>query len=378
MNILLVASDNNVASGAFNSMVFLAKELKKNGNNVYVTIPCKGNGEKLLKENDINYLFVKSYNWIGKTYNDRITKLKNIIKKVRLIYNVLPYFKYKQIIKKYNIDIVHNNTVYTYIAALAAKSCNKKLVWHIREFLEEDQNSKFLLKNYSIRLLNQSDKIICISHTIYDKYSKILNENKLEIVYNGIDINKYYVEREILQNKKVRMLCVGGVTEKKGQFDLVDSLGKFYKNNKLDFELKLVGNYDKKAALRIKELEQKYNIFVELCGKQDNTPKFYKNADIVYMCSVSEAFGRVTVEGMLSGALIIGKNCAATCELLQNNKTGLLYYNTNDLVEKIKYVYDNIDVCKMIAKNGQKDASKRFTSEINGREINEIYKNLIK
>ena len=96
------------------------------------------------------------------------------------------------------------------------------------------------------------------------------------------------------------------------------------------------------------------------------------------MCSVSEAFGRVTVEGMLSGALIIGKNCAATCELLQNNKTGLLYYNTNDLVEKIKYVYDNIDVCKMIAKNGQKDASKRFTSEINGREINEIYKNLIK
>ena len=39
--------------------------------------------------------------------------------------------------------------------------------------MEEDQNSKFLLKGYSKKLINKADRIICISKAIYDKDSEM-------------------------------------------------------------------------------------------------------------------------------------------------------------------------------------------------------------
>jgi glycosyltransferase involved in cell wall biosynthesis len=62
------------------------------------------------------------------------------------------------------------------------------------------------------------------------------------------------------------------------------------------------------------------------------------SSDIVLVCSRSEAFGRVTIEGMFSGRPVIGARSAATAELIKDGVNGLLYDpgNPGDLAEKIK------------------------------------------
>lgn len=379
MNILLVASDNSISSGAFNSLTFLAKELKKNKHNVYVTIPYKGNGVKLLEENEIKYLYIKSYDWIGSNNTSVKYKIVNGISRLKMLYNIIPYFKYRKLLKEYEIDLVHNNTSYTYIAAKASISNKTKLVWHIREFLEEDQNNKFLFKKYSHKLMNKSNKIICISNKIYEKYSKYLKNDKMNVIYNGVDINKYYIENKTIFNKpSVSLLCVGGVTERKGQFELAEAVSRLKSENKYDVNLKLVGDYSPIAKERIDDIQKKYNVnCIELLGKRSDIPKFYNDADIVFMCSVSEAFGRVTVEGMFSGCLVIGKDCAATSEILKHQETGLLYNDVESLIANIKYAIDNKEESRIIAKKGQEYAKNRFTSEKNANEIIKVYEELM-
>lgn len=61
------------------------------------------------------------------------------------------------------------------------------------------------------------------------------------------------------------------------------------------------------------------------------------------VCSSSEAFGRVTLESMLSGLPVIGADTAGTGELIINGMNGLLYKNKdeNDLALKIHMLLDD-------------------------------------
>lgn len=379
MNILLVLSDNSTSSGAFNSGTILAKELIQKGHNVLVTVPRRGDGEKLLIENKVPYLRVESVNWI--VYNQKSFKnqIKKIVKFFKLFYNIIPYYKYKKLIRKNKIQVIHNNTTHTYIAAKAGISEGKKIVWHIREFLEEDQGVRILSKKAGYKLINKSDKIICISSSIYQKYEKVFKGKKLEVIYNGIDEKKYLLSNHnILENDEINLLCVGAVKEKKGQFELCEAIGKLLNKCKYNIKLKLIGGYDDYAEKRIKDICDKYKInnIIELKGKQEDTVKFYSKADIVFMCSTNEAFGRVTVEGMMSGALVVGKDCAATSEIIDNGKTGILYKDSKELVECIEYAIENKEESRKIAKNGQVFAKNLFTAEKNANEIIKIYKQL--
>ena len=109
-------------------------------------------------------------------------------------------------------------------------------------------------------------------------------------------------------------------------------------------------------------------------GHQTNVENFYEIADISFTCSEFEAFGRTTVEAMLSGDLVIGADSGATTELLSDNR-GLLYklYDSDDLFEKIRYAIENPSVSRQIAKNGRKYMIENMNAEKNAEKIYNLY-----
>ena len=97
------------------------------------------------------------------------------------------------------------------------------------------------------------------------------------------------------------------------------------------------------------------------------------------MCSQSEAFGRVTVEAMMSGCLVIGANAGGTMELISDNVTGLLYTSGDysDLAEKIKFALKYPEKMRVIAKHGQNKMLNEMTAQNNASRINEIYREIV-
>ena len=96
----------------------------------------------------------------------------------------------------------------------------------------------------------------------------------------------------------------------------------------------------------------------------DPTP-FYDDADVVLLCSRSEAYGRVVVEAMKRGVPVVGSRAGGTVEQLQDSGGGLLYEpgNAGDLAAAVQRLYDDDDLRHRLAIDGQAWATGTFSLE---------------
>jgi|GEM_PF-87378 len=378
--ILFVASDNDATSGAFRSMVKLCSLLKECYNlNVSVLLPRKGDGIKLLKEAGIPFTIIQTEDWVVKL-SDGTQRRKEKQKLMR--HNVYALKKIRNYIRQEKFDLIHINTTYHYVAAKAALLLHIPFVWHLREFLEEDQQREIINKSKGYELIKKANTVITISNSLFKKYVSLLGNKNITRIYNGIDKDMFYCpEHRIFKDDVVRFICVGAITEYKGQKQLVEACCKLKEKCKQQFKLLLVGNDGGEYAKDIRAYisENGLNDCIEILGRRDDTSELFKNSDIAFVCSRSEAFGRVTVEAMMSGCLVIGANNAGTSELINNGEDGILYEvdNSEDLCSKIQWALDNKDSSQQIAVNGTKKSSQLFTAQRNAEEIYGVYSSIL-
>lgn len=383
MKILFVTSDNNYTSGAFLSMVKLNQLLNSKFNiNTFVVLPNEGDGNVLLDEINVPYEIVSSCNWVVDIERGK-TKQREREKEEELLGNENAIRRISEIILEQRFDIVHINTSYSYVGALAAISNDIPFVWHIREFLEEDQCRKIWDTDKGYQLMNNSTAVIAISHSIYKKYWNIIKGEKLHLMYNGIDKVEYYKSnKKVFQNEIIEFGIVGGIVPHKGQKELICACGLLKKNGFSQFRLSIVGKGKENYIESLKQLARENDIYenVDFVGPQNEISKILQLFDILFVCSRNEAFGRVTVEGMMSGCIVIGSDTAGTNEILSEGKNGYLYPQGDFtcLTSVIEYVLKHKEDAENIRIVGQKEAIKKYTAIKNAKQIVKLYKSIYK
>ena len=65
--------------------------------------------------------------------------------------------------------------------------------------------------------------------------------------------------------------------------------------------------------------------YIEYCGEIEDQEKIYQDLDIVLMCSFEEAFGRVIIEAMKYGKLIVSTNTGGIPEIIDHEIDGILF-----------------------------------------------------
>lgn len=384
MKILFSTSDNSQHSGAFRSTAFLAHELEQLGYECVVVLPSKGTGTKLLQRLGLQYRYVKSYGWTRQIADN---SLKTQIKwKLTSLYNaVIAKTLFKRVCREEKASVVHLCTSWTYIGGVAALELGIPLVWHIREFLEEDQGRTIYNRSKGNRLIARSNCVIAISKSIYEKYLKILTNARIEQIYNGIDPADYYVRRDDLFSLQTTRMCiVGGVMESKGQLYLVRALRLMYENDFNDnIRLTIVGEmsnppteYQNTLLHEVEKLPKE--VSVTFTGSIPNPQDIIRHCDVTVVCSRAEAFGRVTVEAMMAGNVVVGANTFGTCELIDDGVTGYLYEQNSveSLSERLLYILSHTSEAISIASCGQEMALKKYTSKRNAEQISYIYRQI--
>lgn len=384
--ILFTPSDNNATSGAFLSMVRLLKILMESyGYDVLVLLHNDGTGEKLLKENKIAYKKIRSFNWFV-PYHPK--ELKRKIKKflcyfwmpITYIYNKIVIRRISQLLKKEKIDIVHINTSCCYVGAEAAKQSKIPYVWHIREFLEEDQERTIWNKKLAKRLMSNSNCVITISNSLYKKYINFIPTANVKKIYNGIDESKFLQDRRKINISNTKnIIMVGSINKSKGQIQAIKACQLLKNRNISNFSLSIIGKTsDYSRSLENYVKENSMEEFVRFLGPKENIEEYYFSSDIVLMCSEAEAFGRVTVEAMMAGCLVIGANSGCTPELIEDGYSGILYKSGDyfDLANKIEFALNNANYVRKIVENGRNVMLRTMTAKENAEKINDIYNQL--
>ena len=348
--------------------------------NELLILPNKGNGDDILKSFGINYQLIESRDWVVPLSKKRDDAFYKDIENKKKINNVA-INKIREVIRLNDIDIIHINTTYSYVAAKAALEENIPFVWHLREFLEEDQSNTLWDRKEGNALINKANRIIAISDSIYKKYEDVFDKGKLVRIYNGIDAKKFYKpNRSIFNDDIVKFIMVGGFEYYKGQIEFAKACAKLYASGVHDFKVSFVGTGRGDVREEVENIMADADMHnVDYLGYKKNVEDYFDKADVSFTCAKSEAFGRTTVEAMLSGNIVVGADSAGTKELITDKKTGILYKHgdSDDLYKKMLYVINNKEESRKIADNGRRFMYENMTAEINADNIYSLYEDVL-
>ena len=286
-------------------------------------------------------------------------------------------------LKENRIDLIHFNSLLSCpLLAIAAQKCGIPYVWHIREFLKEDHQQAFPDEKYVYGLVKKSKYIIAISKSVRQKWQKEFSR-PVELVYNGIPYEENYFERkEFFTGDKINLILVGRIVKGKGQMDAVKAVEELKKQGKTDYTLTLVGYRGiEPYELGVKQYIEDHGLSgqIKTMDFTYDLMEYRKNSDIGLVCSKAEAFGRVTIENMLSGLLVIGTNSGGTAELIEDGKDGMLYEveDYKMLAEKIEWAASHREEAKKMILAGQQKASKNYVIQVTAGNIYKLYQKCV-
>lgn len=375
MKVCYVADYGTKISGGHQSLLNLINEVKCNGIEPFIV--CHKNWELITYAESIgiNTKVVSGKIYTVSTNDNGMLKYAKYI--VKRVYNSIHYRQVKKWLKDNKIELVHlNSMLSSEMWAKAAYECGIPYVWHIREFLDADFNRRLVNKNYIYKYVKRASTVIAISTAIKTFWD---NETGIEcnLVYNGLQKDDYFDETDKFTDNCLRCVVVGRITEGKGQIDVVKAVEKLHKQG-INVKLTLVGyrdltEYEKSIKQYVDD--NHLNDYIQLMDYTYNLKSIRARHDIGITSSRAEAFGRVTIENMLSGMLAIGTNSGGTPELIEDKVTGYLYEfgNYEQLAKLIQDAWANIDETRKIAKEGQRIVVERFTINKTAENVMEIY-----
>ncbi|PIR89747.1 hypothetical protein COX75_02285 [bacterium (Candidatus Gribaldobacteria) CG_4_10_14_0_2_um_filter_33_15] len=207
----------------------------------------------------------------------------------------------------------------------------KKIVTSIRSTYQQLKYLPFLILDCLTSFL--ITKYIAVSQAVKDIYVKKLKipEEKIEIIYNGVKIEKFNIEldknliKEKLGIPKENFVIgnIGKLRPEKGQIYLILALTQILKEIP-NTTLVLVGGGEKEK--RIKELAKSFNLEknVILLKERNDIPELLNCFDIFVNPSLYEGMSNSILEAMAAKIPIIASDIPSNRELIEDKKSGLL------------------------------------------------------
>ena len=276
-----------------------------------------------------------------------------------------------QIVRPYHIDIVHSNTSFSIVGFLLARQLRIPHVWHVRECYF-DGFRYFLGKPVMRWLMSRSDKVIAVSKATYDYW-------QMKQMPNAVVRWDAVIQRDDIlyhpRKKKYFLFCAYVMSTVKCPDFAVKAFALSGLKDE-GYTLKMVGQEIRDDKLDLQALCSSLGVSssVEFCGLSNKVSSYFMDATAFLMCSKIEAMGRVTVESMAYGCLVIGRDIGGTSELIEEGVTGLKFKTIEELAEKMRYVAHN-DVSDMI-KAAQEFALNNFCESDYARFMMNTYQDL--
>ena len=227
------------------------------------------------------------------------------------------------------------------------------------------------------------DKIICISdaekQSALDK--KICKEDKLQVIFNGVDIEAY--ENEVHGAVKRKDLnipedafvvgMVGRISPQKAP-DVFVKMAKHVKDEVPNAHFIIVGNGNQEDEIRKYAEDNGFSNSLHITGWVDNPMSYVELFDVACLLSRWEGFGLALPEYMMAGKPIVASRVDAIPNIIRNGENGLLVEVDDDIgaSNAVLRILREDGLRKKIVAQGLEDVHNRF----NARRVSEEHSKL--
>lgn len=228
------------------------------------------------------------------------------------------------------------------------------------------------------------DKIICISdaekQSALDK--KICREDKLQVIFNGVDIEAYEngihgtVKRKDLNIPEDAFVVgmVGRISPQKAP-DIFIKMAKHVKDKVSNAHFIIVGNGDQEAEIKKYAKDNDFLDSLHITGWVDNPMSYVELFDVACLLSRWEGFGLVLPEYMMARKPIVASRVDAIPNIICDGENGLLV-EMDDVVgasTAVLKLYLNNNLKSKLIDEGLKTVYKKFDVQRMTRETEKLF-----
>ncbi|MCP2240963.1 glycogen synthase [Thermoanaerobacterium thermosaccharolyticum] len=368
----------NIYGGAGVHVDYLTKELSKL---MDVDVRCFGE-----QNTSLNNMNVRGYREWEILKKDSIDKLQKVLGPLSIDVAMVK--------DPITSDIVHCHTWYTFMAGFLAKMLyDIPLVVTIhsleplRPWKKEQLGNGYHLSTWMEKTgVEAADRIIAVSNDSKKDIMKCYNvpEDKIEVIYNGIDLNQYKKTGVNVARKKYGIdgryiLFVGRISRQKGIIHLIDAV----KYLPQDVKVVLCASSPDTEEIKI-EMEEKVKLYpniiwIDKMVTKEEIIELYSNAEVFVCPSIYEPFGIINLEAMACNTPVVASATGGIKEVVVDGETGFLVEpgNPEDLAEHIKKLLDDRELAATFGANGRKRVEEMFSWESIAKKTYDMYEDVI-
>ena len=369
-------------NGVATSCEMLKKTLEAHGHNVFI-VTTNPFSNKMEYENNIlripGLLLKKLYNY-------------------RLAWIFHPHAT--RIIKSWNLDIIHVQTeggVGLY-GRLLPRTLKIPLIYTYHTMYVDytyyvtkgimDQSVKTIVKKISKVLCETCDEFTTPSEKTKDALRTYGVERYINVVPNGIDLNKFernnkneeriklYRKEHDLEDTKI-LLSLGRVAKEKSIDVLIKDYSLFLAKNPLvKTKLLIVGDGPDRPNLEklVNDLQITNNVIFVGKVPYTDVPFFYQLSDLYLSASTSETQGLTFVEAIASKTLVLCRFDQNLVDIIKENITGFYFSSEESFAIKVEKILQMSSEETEKIKNGAYEINTKYSLESFYDNMMEVYK----
>lgn len=291
------------------------------------------------------------------------------------MHDVKSVFRIRKLIKEYQPDIVYaHSSKAGAVGRLADIGLNNKCIYnpHGWAFNMRCSKRKKLLYTFIEKIAAHfCDKIVCISDA--EKRSavenKICSKRKLQVIYNGVDIEEYESKKIVrLTRKKIEIPdnafvigMVGRLSPQKAP-DIFVEMAVQVKKIISNAYFVIVGSGEMEEEIKKYACDNGIDNCLCVTGWVDDPMDYVELFDVACLLSRWEGFGLVLPEYMMAGKPIVATNVDAIPNIVTDGKTGLLVEMNNvpQICECVKKLYMNEKIRREMSECEKKCVKEKF------------------
>lgn len=349
----------------------------KDKESLFVILPSRGMLADKIEEIGVEVVIIPF-----KTEYGRLGFADSVVKKDIYVTNYKAALLIAEVLRKRQIDLVDINSSVCCVGAMGALLAGIPYIWHIRELLEEHYGMELYDKRLFELLARNAARVVAVSDSVKNVCERRYGLSLIRL-YNGLSINKYYVDLKEKRFTNNNFVLAGAISPDKGQITAIKAVQYLVNVKNMKIRLFIVGGgkesyiWALKKYIEEKQL-QKYICIMPFC---DNLYDLRKSSTYSLTTSKYEALGRVTLEAMLAGNLVIGADTAGTLEIIGNEERGYLYKNGDaiSLAESMKRaIYEGDEKRKAVVSRAQKYVKEEFSSDNYIKKLLVVYASAIR
>ncbi len=198
-----------------------------------------------------------------------------------------------------------------------------------------------------------------------------MKANNTQIIYGAADTRLYINQQRPSDRQPAQplaLLYAGRIMPDKGVHVAIEAVGLLVHQHGLrNFKLTVVGDGDLNYAGQLRALvrEKQLEAYVEFCRAQPKQamPQLYGQTDIFLFTSIwQEPFGRVLIEAMAAGAVVVGSPTGGAAEILVDDENALTFTpgDAHELAAQVMRLAAAPALRQRLVATAQKTAHEKF------------------